>query len=132
MDPSIGITVTASSILFGFLFSGFWWALNRELEFEEGQRHFQPVYLLLFLTMAVLAWFGILRPLRAATNGTRLPPNTLLGLATAFIGIFGYMLTAFAHYSIFQKPKYKTALENSVFSVFVLILMALLVVIAFR
>lgn len=128
MDPSIGITVTASSILFGFLFSGFWWSLNRELQFEEGQRHFQPVYLLLFLTMAVLALFGILRPLKAAINGTSLPPNTLLGLATAFIGIFGFMLTAFAHYSIFQKPKYKTSLENSVFSIFVLILIALVII----
>ncbi len=132
MDPSIGLTVTASSILFGFLFSGFWWALNRELVFKEEDRHFQPGYLLLFLTMAVLAWFGILRPLRAAAAGLKLPPRTLLGLATAIIGMFGYMLTEFAHYSIFQKPKYTTTLENSIFSIFLVILIALLLIIAFR
>lgn len=132
MDPSIGLTVTASSILFGFLFSGFWWALNRELEFKEQDRHFQPGYLLLFLTMAVLAWFGILRPLRAAASGATLPPNTLWGLTAAIVGMFGYMLTAFAHYSIFQKPKYKTSLENSVFSIFFVIIIAMLMIIAFR
>ncbi len=127
MDP-IGLTVTASSILFGFLFAGFWWALNRELEFPPEGRHFQPGYLLLFLTMAVLAFFGIVRPLRAAVAKQSLPANTVLGLVTAFVGIFGYMLTVFAHYSVFQYPKYKTRLESIVFGVFLLALLVLFII----
>ena len=122
MDP-IGLTVNASSILFGFLFTGFWWALNRELKFNDKERHLQPAYLLLFLTMGLLAFFGILRPLNAAvarpaSSSPSLPSGTVLGLIAVFVGVLGYMLTAFAHYSVFQYPKYKTKLETVVFGVF--------------
>lgn len=109
-DIGTGLTVTASSILFGFLFAGFWWALDRELEFEEKDRHFKLAYLLLFFTMAALAVFGVLGPLRSL-----IPSRPFGGVVVAVIGVFGYMLTEFGHYSIFQKPKYTTKFEWAFF-----------------
>ena len=45
-------------VLSGFLFAGFWWALNRELTFDPSQRHFKPGYALLILTMILLGTSG--------------------------------------------------------------------------
>ncbi len=76
------VAVTGSSILFGFLFTGFWWALDRELKFEPQERHFKLGYLLLFVTMAILAIFGVLRPLAVllAASGSQ---SALAGVAAA-------------------------------------------------
>ena len=114
MDP-VSLTVTAASILFGFLFAGFWWALDRELKFKAEERHFKYGYALLLGTMAVVAGFGIIRPLRLmATNDPSLS-IAYAGVVIAFIGIFGYMLTEFGHYSVYQKPKYVTGSERFFF-----------------
>jgi hypothetical protein len=112
---SIELTITASSILFGFLFAGFWWALDRELRFKPEERHFKFGYFLLILTMAVLAIFGILLPLRATGI---VDPAFSLGyrwVALVLVGVFGYMLTEFGHYSVFQWPKYTTTSEHVFF-----------------
>ena len=114
-DAGTELTVTASSILFGFLFAGFWWALDRELKFEEKNRHFKLGYLLLFVTMAALAVFGVLCPLRSLTAANPGLARPFGGVVVAVIGVFGYMLTEFGHYGIFQKPKYTTKLEWAFF-----------------
>lgn len=103
--------VTVSSILFGFLFAGFWWALDRELKFPPEQRHFKPAYALLLGTMGMVAVFGIFLPLHAMTainNELKLP---VAGVATGIVGVFGYMLTELGHYSVFRKPLYSGPFE---------------------
>ena len=118
--------LTVSSILFGFLFAGFWWSLNRELVFDETQRHFKFGYLLLMMTMALLAYFGIILPLRLLVSAT---PGLLWayrGVVLAIVGVFGYMLTEFAHYRIFQKPKYVTPAEWVAFPLALLILLGMI------
>ncbi|MGI8782783.1 MAG: hypothetical protein ACR2L2_03920 [Acidobacteriota bacterium] len=112
-DP--GTSLTAASLLFGFLFTGFWWALDRELKFEPEQRHFKLGYCLLLLTMAVVAGFGILVPLwRLSVENLayRLP---FRASCVATVGVFGYMLTEFGHYRVFQRPKYTTWQERLFF-----------------
>lgn len=112
---SVSLMVTAASILFGFLFAGFWWALNRELNFKPEERHFKYAYALLLGTMAIVAGLGIIRPLHAmATKDPSL--STMYGtVLIAFIGAFGYMLTEFGHYGIYQWPKYTTRSERIFF-----------------
>jgi hypothetical protein len=98
--------VTAASILFGFLFAGFWWALDRELKFPADQRHFKPAYALLLVTMALVALFGVLLPLIEMTkteSELRLP---VAGVAAGIVGVFGYMLTELGHYGVYRKPLY--------------------------
>ncbi len=96
--------IAASSILFGFFFAGFWWALNRELEFEEKARHFKLAYILLLLSMAVLACFGIIAPLASASHDNVSIVPIYRGVFVALVGIFGYMLTELAHYRVFRRP----------------------------
>jgi len=117
--------LTVSGVLFGFLFAGFWWSLNRELSFEPEERHFKFGYALLLFSMGLLGYFGIIVPLR---NLARADPSLLTsyrGVVLALIGIYGYMLTEFGHYRIFQLPKYTTAFE------WAFLLLTLVVVIAF-
>jgi hypothetical protein len=100
--------VTAASVLFGFLFSGFWWALNRELTFRPGQRHFKPSYFLLLMSMALLGAFGIVKPLREiAANNPELR-WTYRAVVLVMVSVFGYMLSELGHYRVFQWPKYTT------------------------
>ena len=108
---ALSLVVTASSILFGFLFAGFWWALDRELKFLPPERHFKFGYLLLLVTMAIVAIFGILRPLWTLVAADPGYLASYTGLVIAIVGVFGYMLTEFAHYRIFQWPKYITPSE---------------------
>lgn len=105
------IVVTASSILFGFLFAGYWWSLNRELKFEPDQRHFKYGYVLLIAAMVILAIFGIILPLRIAARDDTTISSALPGIILALICVLGYMLTEYGHYRIFQKPKYTTRFE---------------------
>jgi hypothetical protein len=127
MDP-IQTIVTASTLLFGFLFAGFWWALDRELKFDEAGRHFKLSYLLLFFTMIALALFGVVMPMRAAFFRLPLDPIVYVGVGGALIGVMGFMLTEFGHYGVFQLPKYVT--KSEVFF-FLLTLLAMLSIFIF-
>lgn len=106
-----GPVLTVSGILFGFLFTGFWWSLNRELRFEAEQRHFKLGHILLILTMGVLGYSGIVRPLAALAEQTPELRVPYYGVVLALVGIIGYVLTEFGHYSVFRKSHYRTALE---------------------
>jgi hypothetical protein len=99
MDP-VSLTVTAASLLFGFLFTGFWLALDRELKFRADERHFKYGYALLLGTMGVVAVLGIIRPLGDMASKDLSLSTAYAGVLTAFVGVFGYMLTEFGHYSI--------------------------------
>ena len=119
--------VSAAAVLFGFLFSGFWWSLNRELKFNPAQRHFKPGYALLFLSIAFVGYFGLIVPLREAS---RIPnqgylKSTYYGVTLGVVALLGYMLTEFAHYSIFQRLKYSTPLEWVFFVVTIIVLLVL-------
>ncbi|MBK7771477.1 MAG: hypothetical protein IPI48_13425 [bacterium] len=103
--------LTVSGILFGFLFAGFWWSLNRELSFEPQDRHFKFGYVLLFLSMALLGYFGIVLPLQSLVSAEPALVPSYRGILLALIGTFGYMLIELGHYSVFQRPKYVTRLE---------------------
>jgi hypothetical protein len=107
--------VTAASVLFGFLFAGFWWTLNRELTFEPDQRHFKFGYVLLLGSMSFLAGFGIILPLRLAARANPEFLWTYRAVVLVIIGVFGYMLTELGHYSVFQRPKYTTWQEHLFF-----------------
>src|SRR6266436_291221 len=116
--------VSAAAVLFGFLFAGFWWSLSRELTFEANQRHFKPGYVLLFLSIAFVGYFGLIVPFRAASH---LPTYAYLGrpyygVPLGVISLVGYMLTEFAHYRIFQRLKYSTSLEWVFFCITVVVL----------
>jgi hypothetical protein len=107
--------VTAASVLFGFLFTGFWWALNRELTFKPAERHFKFGYALLLGSMAVLAGFGIILPLRLVANANPELVWTYRAVVLVIIAVFGYMLTELGHYSVFQRAKYTTWQEHLFF-----------------
>ena len=126
MKPETVITV--AGVLFGFLFAGFWWALNRELTFKPEHRHFKPSLLLLLLSMAILAVFGVLVPLvsLSTTQGDLAWPFRAVALAV--VGVFGYMLTEMGHYNIFQRPKYSTWQEQFFFYTTLAIMAALCVI----
>jgi len=126
MDKPIAAILTISGILFGFLFAGFWWALNRELSFkDEEARHFTLGAGMLISSMLVLATFGIVLPLReiALTN-----PGlwwSYRGVVIALVGVFGYMLVELGHYSVFQVPKYVTKTEWIFFVLTLVVVMGL-------
>src|SRR4051812_2416611 len=92
--------VTAASILFGFLFAGFWWALDRELKFVSEQRHFKPAYALLLITMALVALVGLLSPLHKIATADPTLKVPIAGVAAGIVGVFGYMLTELAHHGV--------------------------------
>jgi hypothetical protein len=119
--------VSAAAVLFGFLFAGFWWSLNRELTFKPEQRHFQPGYALLFLSMAFVGHFGLIVPLRDASHVPAYGylKSTYYGVTLGVVSALGYMLTEFAHYSIFQRLIYSTSLEWVFFFITVVVLLFL-------
>ena len=126
--------VAAAAILFGFLFTGFWWSLNRELTFKVPDRHFKPGYALLFLSVALVGYFGLIAPLREAAQEVvreqAALKYTYYGVTLGIVAVVGYMFTEFAHYSIFQRPKYTTPLEW-VFTALTAIVLALLALLFF-
>jgi len=107
----INTILTVSSILFGFLSAGFWWALNRELVFDPDQRHFKFGYALLILSIGLLAYFGIILPLGSLVTIKPGLETSYRGIVLALVATYGYMLTEFGHYSVFQRPKYTTVYE---------------------
>lgn len=125
---SFSAVLATSAILFGFLFSGFWWSLNRELEFPPEERHFKPGYALLIGSTALVGYYGIALPLREAAEATPQLAGTFRGVVLGLVAVVGYMLTEYAHYSVFQRPKYTTPLEW----VFFLGTLVVLVVLAVR
>jgi len=120
--------LSVSGVLFGFFFAGFWWSLNRELEFEPGSRHFKPSYALLLLSMGLLAYFGIVKPLESLTINRPSLAWSCRGVVLAIIGILGYMTTELGHYDVFQLPKYTTRIERIVFAVTLIGMVALAIV----
>ncbi|HEX5760870.1 MAG TPA: hypothetical protein VF121_16905 [Thermoanaerobaculia bacterium] len=115
MSPASAV-LTVSGVLFGFLFAAFWWSLNREIAFKAEERHLKLGHLLLLGTLGLLGYFGIIVPLgllAAEQQALRMPYR---GVVLALIGIYGYTLTEFGHYSVFQRAKYRTPLEWAFFS----------------
>lgn len=126
MDKPVAAILTVSAILFGFLFAGFWWTLNREISFEdERQRHFKLGTGMLLASMAVLAVFGIILPLREITQSSPGLVMSYRGIVFALVGVFGYMLVELGHYSVFQVPKYTTKTERALFVLTILVVLAL-------
>lgn len=117
--------ISAAAVLFGFLFAGFWWSLNRELTFKPEQRHFKPGYALLFLSLVFVGYFGLIVPLREASRLYGHLKTTYYGVTLSVVAVLGYMLTEFAHYSIFQRLKYSTPLEWVLFLVTIGVLLVL-------
>jgi hypothetical protein len=122
--------ISAAAILFGFLSTGFWWSLNRELEFKPDQRHFKPGYALLILSIACVGYFGLIVPLRDASQQSAYShlKTTYYGVTLGVVMVLGYMLTEFAHYRIFQRLKYSEPLEW----MFLLVTVVLLFVLGWR
>lgn len=110
-DKSISVVLTVAGVLFGFLFAGFWWILNREIDFKPEDRHFKPSTAMLLVSMGLVAVFGIALPLKSMAAADNTIKRSYHGIVLAMIGIFGYMLTEMGHYSMFQRPKYTTKLE---------------------
>lgn len=117
--------ITAASILFGFLFAGFWWALDRELKFPKGQRHFKPAYGLLLATMVLVAVFGVLIPLQSMTVETPSLRISVVGVAAGLVGVIGYMLTELGHYSVYHRPIYYGPGERFFFVITVIFMLVL-------
>jgi hypothetical protein len=117
--------ISAAAVLFGFLFAGFWWSLNRELTFKPEQRHFKPGYALLFLSLAFVGYFGLIVPLREASRLYGHLKTTYYGVTKGVVAVLGYMLTEFAHYSIFQRLKYSTYSEWVLFLVTIGVLLVI-------
>jgi len=125
MDETAKAILTVSGVLFGFFFTAFWWILNRELEYEPDQRHFKPATGVLMASMAMLAVFGILVPLRQAA---RINPGVVpsyRGIFLALVAIYGYMLIELGHYHIYQRPK-ETTRSEIVASILLLVVVAFL------
>jgi hypothetical protein len=111
MDETAKAILTVSGVLFGFFFAAFWWILNRELTFVPSQRHFKPATGVLMLSMALLAIFGIIAPLRQAARVNPFVVTSYRGIVLALVAVYGYMFIELGHYSIYQKPKYTTRSE---------------------
>lgn len=120
--------LSVSGILFGFFFTGFWWALNRELEFDPEDRHFKFGYILLFGSMVLLAIFGIIIPLQTIIVSEPHLIWSFRGVILTLIGVFGYMIAELGHYSVFQKPKYTEPIEKIAFYLTISVIIVLAIV----
>lgn len=127
MDETAKGILTVSGVLFGFFFAAFWWLLDRELAFKPDERHFKPATGVLMASMALLAVFGIIVPLRHAASMSPAVVPSYRGILLALVAIYGYMLIELGHYGIYQRPKYTTRSEK-LFSIGLLVVMVALVV----
>jgi hypothetical protein len=109
------VYLTAAIVFFGFLFLAFWWALSRELTFAPELRHFKFGFVLLLLSMVVVAVFGIIVPLGNMAERNSELVGTYRAAVLAVVGVFGYMLTELGHHNVFQRPKYTTWQEHLFF-----------------
>lgn len=115
MDQATSAVLTVSGILFGFLYTAFWWTLNRELQFDTEGRHFKFGTGLLLASMILLGVFGIIIPLRSIAMANPHLLWSYRGIVLALVGTYGYMLTDLGHYGVYQLPHYKTATERLFF-----------------
>ncbi len=76
------VTLPVASILLGFLFTGFWWTLSRELTFKVEERHFKLGIALQLLGMVLLAIFGVVLPMRVIANAS---PDFLLDVGACVL-----------------------------------------------
>jgi hypothetical protein len=125
MDETSRAILTVSGVLFGFLFAAFWWILNRELRFKPEQRHFKPATAILMASMAMLATFGIIIPLRHAAQADPTLLTSYHGILLALLAVYGYMLTELGHYRIYQAPKYTTSSEKVFFTLTLVVVIGL-------
>ncbi len=126
MDETARAILTVSSILFGFFFAAFWWILDRELTFKQEERHFKPATGVLMASMALLAIFGILVPLRHAASLNPVVVPSYRGILLAMVAVYGYMLIELGHYGIYQRPKYVSRSEK-LFSIGLLVVILAIV-----
>jgi hypothetical protein len=127
MDDLSKSVLTVSGVLFGFFFAAFWWLINRELTFDQDQRHFKPATGILLISMALLAVFGIILPLRRAVVASGVNVNSYRGVFLALIAVHGYMLIELGHYGIYQWPKYVTKSEIFFLSLTILLMLGLVI-----
>jgi hypothetical protein len=125
MDETSRAILTVSGVLFGFFFAAFWWILSRELTFKAEERHFKPATAILMASMALLATFGIIIPLRHAAQANPTLLTSYHGILLALLAVYGYMLTELGHYGIYKSPKYMTPSEKVFFTLTVLVVIGL-------
>jgi hypothetical protein len=111
MDKPIQAFLTVASILFGFLFAGFRWVIDREIDFDEEERHFKLGTGMLVVGLFLVGIFGIILPLRVAVQSDTALRLCYRGIVIAFVLIYGYVLAELGHYSVYQWPKYVTKSE---------------------
>jgi hypothetical protein len=111
MDKPIQAFLTVASILFGFLFAGFRWVIDREIDFDEKDRHFKLGTGMLVAGLFLVGIFGIILPLRAIAQSDTTLRLCYRGIVIAFVVIYGYVLAELGHYSVYQWPKYVTRSE---------------------
>jgi len=63
-------------------------------------------------SMALLAVFGIVSPLRHARRPILRCSQAITGFSWRWLAVYGYMLTELGHYGIYQPPKYTTRSEK--------------------
>jgi hypothetical protein len=63
-------------------------------------------------SMALLAAFGIVIPLRHAAQANPALLTSYRGILLALLAVYGYMLTELGHYGIYQPPKYTRRSEK--------------------
>jgi hypothetical protein len=114
MKTDMQSLLTVSGILLGFLFTGFWWLLKREVSFGKDGRHFKLCYWLIFVAMLLLGICGVIVPLHALTADSSAAYACFVGVTVALILVFGYMFAELGHYDVFQTPHYVTKSEKLV------------------
>jgi hypothetical protein len=124
MDESSKALLTVSGLLFGFLFTAFWWILNRDLRFKPENRHFKPATGMLITSLVLLGVFGIVAPLKQAAKANPALLWSYRGVLLALLSVLGYMLTDLGHYHIYQRPKYTTNSAWVFFSLTILVILA--------
>ena len=116
LDNAAREALPVCSILFGFLFAGFWWTLNRDLTFKAEDRHFKLGIGLLLVATVRLGVFGVVLPMKAIAYANPAFVLDYRGVVLALITVFGYVLTDLGHYGLFKLPKYRTTSERVFFA----------------
>jgi hypothetical protein len=100
-------------------------SLTNVFQTAEAAIHFKLATAILMISMALLASFGIVIPLRHAAQANPTLFTSYHGVLLAFLALFGYMLTELGHYRIYQPPKYTTLSEKVFFTLTVLVVIGL-------
>jgi uncharacterized membrane protein len=126
MDEAAKTLLTVSALLFGFLFTAFWWILNRELRFKPEQRHFKLATAVLMLSMLLLGVFGIGIPIRHAAKANPELLWACRGVFLALVSVYGYMFIDLGHYYVYKFPKYTTRSEWFFFALTLILILFLI------